>query len=164
MKIRVRYFVWFLTTVTFQDDFVIPAEVSMGLVGLYGLYFLAISWDLSNRKRKKRSLFHHQGSQILFSKKSHVIQFLPFVCRIPWKSRQKWSIWCLPIAIWILYETTEFDKIQVIILFKWALIFLSGVNFYRIYFIGCKFLQNIFYRALILTKFFWWGVKYYKIF
>ena len=136
MKIRVRYFVWFLTTVTFQDDFVIPAEVSMGLVGLYGLYFLAISWDLSNRKRKKRSLFHHQGSQILFSKKSHVIQFLPFVCRIPWKSRQKWSIWCLPIAIWILYETTEFDKIQVIILFKWALIFLSGVNFYRIYFIG----------------------------
>ena len=54
---------------TCQDDFVIPAEVSMGLVGLYGLYFLAISWDLSNRKRKKRSLFHHQGSQILFSKK-----------------------------------------------------------------------------------------------
>ena len=49
-----------------QDDFVIPAEVSMGLVGLYGLYFLAVSLDLSNRrKRKKRSLFH-QGSQLLF--------------------------------------------------------------------------------------------------
>ena len=41
------------------DDFTIPAEVTMGLVGLYGLYFLAVSFDLSNR-RKKRSLF--QGS------------------------------------------------------------------------------------------------------
>ena len=49
----------------------IPAEVSMGLVGLYGLYFLAISWDLSNRKRKKRSLFH-QGSQLLFRTKKNL--------------------------------------------------------------------------------------------
>ena len=33
----------------------LPAELTMGVIGLYGLYFAAVGWDLSNR-RKKRSL------------------------------------------------------------------------------------------------------------
>ena len=66
----------------------IPAEVSMGLVGLYGLYFLAISWDLSNRKRKKRSLFH-QGSQLLFRTKKNLNLIIFFTYRLPSKSREK---------------------------------------------------------------------------
>ena len=33
----------------------LPAELTMGIIGLYGLYFAAVGWDLSNR-RKKRSL------------------------------------------------------------------------------------------------------------
>ena len=38
------------------DSWTLPAELTMGVIGLYGLYFAAVGWDLSNR-RKKRSLF-----------------------------------------------------------------------------------------------------------
>jgi len=37
------------------DDLTVPAELTMMVVGLYGLYFSAVGYDLSNR-RKKRSL------------------------------------------------------------------------------------------------------------
>ena len=37
------------------DSMTLPAELTMGVIGLYGLYFAAVGWDLSNR-RKKRSL------------------------------------------------------------------------------------------------------------
>ena len=37
-----------------QDDLKLPAELTMMAIGLYGLYFAAVGFDLSNRK--KRSL------------------------------------------------------------------------------------------------------------
>merc|ERR1712156_711817 len=37
------------------DALTVPAEMTMGLIGLYGLYFATVGFDLSNR-RKKRSL------------------------------------------------------------------------------------------------------------
>ena len=42
------------------DALTVPAEMTMGLIGLYGLYFATVGFDLSNR-RKKRSI---QGNNL----------------------------------------------------------------------------------------------------
>lgn len=35
------------------DELTVPAEMTMIAVGLYGLYFATVGWDLSNRRRKR---------------------------------------------------------------------------------------------------------------
>ena len=37
------------------DDLTVPAELTMMAVGLYGIYFAAVGWDLSNRRKKREA-------------------------------------------------------------------------------------------------------------
>ena len=48
------------TPVTRLDSMTLPAELTMGVIGLYGLYFAAVSFNQA--RRKKRSL---QGNSII---------------------------------------------------------------------------------------------------
>lgn len=49
------------------DALTVPAEMTMIAVGLYGLYFATAAWDLSNKRRRKRSAtgkwFHLQNEK-----------------------------------------------------------------------------------------------------